>query len=61
MATKAWHAEARKLAAEADADPRTAAKFLNGEPIRTRTVLQRLKEAAEKLGLTPSQAEQGAA
>jgi hypothetical protein len=45
------HPDAIKLAAEAEVDPRTAAKFLQGGSIRTHRVRQRLKQAATKLVL----------
>lgn len=43
--------EAVALAALADTDPRTAAKWLNGGPINRSRVRMRLEEAAKKLGL----------
>jgi hypothetical protein len=48
---KPWDKPSKDLAADADVDPRTAAKFLNGEHIRTRNVRERLESSAAKLGL----------
>lgn len=45
------HPKVIKLAAEAECDPRTAAKFLNGWRIRVHAVEARLIEAAKRLGL----------
>jgi hypothetical protein len=45
------HPDAIKLAAEAEVDPRTAAKFLLGYHIRVHAVRHRLEDATIKLGL----------
>ena len=47
----AGHPDAIKLAAKAEADPRTAAKFLKGEPIKGHALRARLVAAAAKLKL----------
>lgn len=50
----AMHPDAIRLAAAAAVDPRTAAKFLKGERIRTHQARRRLEEHAAKLDLRAS-------
>lgn len=52
MSYKPSDKHSKALAADADVDPRTAARFLNGEAIHGRTVRERLESSAAKLGLT---------
>lgn len=50
MSTLRITRDALRLAAEADSDPRTAERFLRGEPVRGR-VADRLARAAQALGV----------
>lgn len=48
-----------KLAGEAEVDPRTAAKFLRGDPMRRGLQLDRLQRAARVLGAEVPQPRDG--
>jgi hypothetical protein len=52
----------RRVAAAADADPRTVARFLAGEHIRSGAVAERIARAVSDAGLTvpPPKDERGA-
>lgn len=45
----------RRIAAAADADPRTVARFLRGEAIRGGAVAERVARAVADAGLKPTQ------
>ena len=48
--------DALRLAVEADADPRTCARWLSGEPVRGHELPTRLRDAAQRLGLASLEA-----